>query len=91
MTDKDIDKIESFQRMRNNLNARSNALSIEKVNYVRMILGYHREGMNDYTESFFDDEETVNIIKEFTEALNEKDQQKLEMIKAKIKHIKIEF
>ena len=91
MNDKDIDKIKSMQRERNNLNARSNALSMSKVNYIKIILGYHADGINDYTESYFNDEETVNITKEFITALNEKDKEKLETIIAKIRHIKIEF
>ena len=91
MNDTQIEKVKFFKKERDRLNARSRALSMSKVNCVRIVLGSLTEGKYDYEEAFFDDEETVNIIKEFIKALQDKDDEKLEMIKAKIKHIKIKF
>ena len=91
MNDTQIEKIKFIQKERNRLDARSRALSLSKVNYIKIIQGSHTEGKYDFTEAIFDDEETVNIIKEFIKALQDKDDEKLEMIKAKIKHIKIKF
>ena len=42
-------------------------------------------------ESFFDDEITVSVIKEFVKLLQENDEINFEKLKAKLKHVKIKF
>ena len=91
MNDTQIEKIKFFKKERDRLNARSRALSMSKVNCVRIVLGSLTEGKYDYEEAFFDDEPTVSLIKEFLNLLQENDEINFEKLRAKLKHIKIKF
>lgn len=91
MNDTQFEKIKIFLKERDSLNARNRALSLAKVNYIKIIQGSLTEGKYDFTEAIFDDDVSVSIIKDFIQALQEKDTESLEKIKAKIKHIKIKF
>lgn len=91
MTGEDKKKLDFIFGINKILTARANALRPENVNYIKIILGRHTEGMNDFTEATFDDPETVNILIDVIKTLQEKDNDSLEKAKAKIKHIKIKF
>ena len=51
MNDTQIEKIKFFKKERDRLNARSRALSMSKVNCVRIVLGSLTEGKYDYEEN----------------------------------------
>ncbi len=91
MNDTQIEKVSFFKKERDRLNARSRALSLSKVNYIKIIQGSHTEGKYDFTEAIFDDEITVSVIKEFVKLLQENDEINFEKLKAKLKHVKIKF
>lgn len=91
MNDTQIEKVSFFKKERDRLNARSRALSLSKVNYIKIIQGSHTEGKYDFTEAIFDDEATVSVIKEFIKLLQENDEINFEKLKAKLKHVKIKF
>ena len=91
MNDTQIEKVKFFKKERERLNARSRALSLSKVNYIKIIQGSKTEGGFDFTEAIFDDEETVSVKKEFLKILQENDEINFEKLRAKLKHIKIKF
>ena len=96
MTGEDKKKLDFIFGISKRLTARANALKPENVNYVRFIIGRTAEGLNDFTEATFkdnDDPEKVKILTEIFKELQSKDLIDLQVVKEIIKNaeLKIKF